>query len=76
VEVVGRVRTLAELLTARGFEPGRTDRHLLAQPHCHHHAVLGWDADRALLERTGATVTRWPAPSRTGHLAELLADLL
>jgi FAD/FMN-containing dehydrogenase len=59
-EVAGRVRTLAELLTARGFEPGRTDRHLLAQPHCHHHAVLGWDADRALLERTGATVTRVP----------------
>jgi Fe-S oxidoreductase len=60
LEVAGRVRTLAELLTARGFEPGRTDRHVLAQPHCHHHAVLGWDADRALLERTGATVTRVP----------------
>ena len=30
----------------------------MAQPHCHHHAVIGWEADAALLARTGATVTR------------------
>ena len=30
---------------------------VVAQPHCHHHAVLGWDADAALLARAGATVT-------------------
>jgi Fe-S oxidoreductase len=30
----------------------------VVQPHCHHHAVLGWRADEALLARTGARVTR------------------
>ena len=26
----------------------------MAQPHCHQHAVLGWDADAALLADAGA----------------------
>ncbi len=26
--------------------------------HCHQHAVLGWDADRELLDRSGADVER------------------
>jgi len=30
----------------------------VVQPHCHHASVIGWDADAALLARTGATVTR------------------
>jgi Fe-S oxidoreductase len=56
--VAARVRTLAELLTARGWEPPRlAGRDVVAQPHCHHHAVLGWDADRALLAGAGAEVT-------------------
>ncbi|HEX2312626.1 MAG TPA: FAD-linked oxidase C-terminal domain-containing protein [Thermomonospora sp.] len=52
------VRTLAELLAERpGWEPPNLDDvTAVAQPHCHHHAVMGWDADRALLERAGATV--------------------
>ena len=29
----------------------------VAQPHCHHHAVMGWHADSALLARSGAEVT-------------------
>ena len=29
----------------------------VAQPHCHHHAVMGWHADAALLARAGAEVT-------------------
>ena len=29
----------------------------VAQPHCHHHAVMGWHADSALLARAGAEVT-------------------
>jgi Fe-S oxidoreductase len=54
------VRTLAELLAAtEGWEPpslaGVT---AVAQPHCHHHAVLGWDTDAGLLRRAGAAVTR------------------
>jgi FAD/FMN-containing dehydrogenase/Fe-S oxidoreductase len=52
-------RTLAELLSAT---PGWTPPSLagldvVAQPHCHHAAVLGWSADAALLERAGARVT-------------------
>ncbi|MGH3620899.1 MAG: FAD-binding oxidoreductase, partial [Sciscionella sp.] len=29
---------------------------LVAQPHCHQHAVLGWEPDSELLRRTGAGV--------------------
>ena len=52
------VKTLAELLAAtEGWTPpdlsGVTG---VAQPHCHQHAVLGWDADAALLREAGATV--------------------
>jgi Fe-S oxidoreductase len=51
-------RTLAELLTGT---PGWTAPDLravraVAQPHCHHHAVLGWAADAALLSGAGARV--------------------
>ena len=54
----GAVKTLAELLTATdGWTPPtcRTSRGV-AQPHCHQHAVLGWDADAALLREAGASV--------------------
>ncbi len=58
--VAAATRTLAELLAeTAGYEPpdlAGTD--VVVQPHCHHHAVLGWHADAALLARTGATVTR------------------
>jgi Fe-S oxidoreductase len=30
----------------------------VAQPHCHHHAVMGWQADAALLRDAGADVQR------------------
>lgn len=57
--------TLAEVLTGRapvrprqGWEPpslaGVT---AVVQPHCHHYSVMGYRADRELLERAGATVT-------------------
>ena len=29
----------------------------VAQPHCHQHAVLGWEPDRVLLARAGTEVT-------------------
>ena len=59
VEVAGGVQTLAEFLTARDYVPPSLDGvTIVAQPHCHHHAVLGWKADEALLARTGATVLR------------------
>ncbi|ADP81044.1 FAD-binding and (Fe-S)-binding domain-containing protein [Pseudofrankia inefficax] len=52
--------TLAELLTATpGWSPPRLDGvRAVAQPHCHHHAVLGWAPDAALLAKAGAEVTQ------------------
>jgi Fe-S oxidoreductase len=51
-------RTLAELLRGTpGWRPPRLDGvEAVAQPHCHHHAVLGWDTDAALLADAGARV--------------------
>jgi FAD/FMN-containing dehydrogenase/Fe-S oxidoreductase len=56
--VAGAVRTVAEVLSERPqwTPPSLEGVHALAQPHCHQHAVLGWSADRALLERAGAQV--------------------
>jgi Fe-S oxidoreductase len=61
-DLIGRalgVQTLAELLGGAGLA-----NHLrrlagvraVVQPHCHQHAVLGFDADRALLRVAGADV--------------------
>ncbi|GAA3714933.1 FAD-binding and (Fe-S)-binding domain-containing protein [Streptomyces tremellae] len=51
-------RTLAELLasTPGWSPPDLTGVRGVAQPHCHQHAVLGWDADAALLRAAGADV--------------------
>jgi FAD/FMN-containing dehydrogenase/Fe-S oxidoreductase len=51
-------RTLAELLAATpGWAPPDLDGvSAVAQPHCHQHAVMGWQADAALLRRAGAKV--------------------
>ncbi|OUS83510.1 FAD-binding and (Fe-S)-binding domain-containing protein [Rhodococcus sp. NCIMB 12038] len=58
-DVSAAVRTLSELLMSDADYrvPDLTGTDVLAQPHCHHHAVLGWETDRALLERAGARVT-------------------
>ena len=57
--VAGGIFTLAELLQrTEGWQPpDLTGVELVAQPHCHHASVLGWQADAALLNATGATVT-------------------
>jgi Fe-S oxidoreductase len=58
----GAVKTLAELLrsTDGWSPPDMSDisgpNAAVAQPHCHQRAVLGWDADAALLREAGATV--------------------
>ena len=53
------VLTLAELVERLDLPlPDLTGVHVVAQPHCHHHAVLGWDTDQRLLERAGATVMK------------------
>ena len=51
------VLTLAELLTSIGWTPpDLTGVEVVAQPHCHHASVMGWEADERLLRRSGATV--------------------
>ena len=52
--------TLAELLEATpGWEPpSLAGVEVVAQPHCHHHAVMGWEVDAKLLASTGAKVNR------------------
>jgi FAD/FMN-containing dehydrogenase/Fe-S oxidoreductase len=58
----GAVRTLAELLqSTEGWNPPDMSdisgsNAAVAQPHCHQHAVLGWEADAALLRAAGAAV--------------------
>ena len=51
--------TLAEFINANCPElqlPDLTGVSVVAQPHCHHYSVMGWEADRTLLEKTGAKV--------------------
>jgi FAD/FMN-containing dehydrogenase/Fe-S oxidoreductase len=64
--VAGSARTLAETLLGAGPGRGTGERDLswlhgrlagqriIAQPHCHHHAVLGYHADLAVLRAAGA----------------------
>lgn len=57
--VAGGVLTFAELVTRLALPvPDLTGVEVVAQPHCHHNAVLGWRVDEALLRGAGATVTR------------------
>jgi Fe-S oxidoreductase len=57
--VAQAVRTLAELLadTPGWTAPDLAGVRAVAQPHCHHHAVMGWTPDEALLRAAGADVT-------------------
>ncbi len=52
--------TLAELLVrdADFHMPSLAGHTIVAQPHCHQASVIGWDADAALLKRSGATVVK------------------
>jgi FAD/FMN-containing dehydrogenase/Fe-S oxidoreductase len=47
--------TLAELLHQHtpGWQPPRVDRTAVVQTHCHHHAIMTYDADKALLRDAG-----------------------
>ncbi|UOY02188.1 (Fe-S)-binding protein [Blastococcus sp. PRF04-17] len=58
--VAAATRTLAELLadTPGWTPPSLEGLEIVAQPHCHHAAVLGWSADARLLSGAGARVTR------------------
>ncbi|NUR99627.1 MAG: FAD-binding oxidoreductase [Kribbellaceae bacterium] len=57
--VADGILTFAELVTRLDLPlPDLSGVEVVAQPHCHHSAVLGWSADQALLQRAGATVTK------------------
>src|SRR5690606_34973022 len=57
--VADGVLTFAELVTRLQLPvPDLTGVEVVAQPHCHQNAVLGWTLDETLLRRAGATVTR------------------
>lgn len=60
--VSGATRTLAEVLSAVPASerrlPSLEGVEIVAQPHCHHYSIMGWDTDQALLESLGARVTR------------------
>ncbi|CAN5502979.1 FAD-binding and (Fe-S)-binding domain-containing protein [soil metagenome] len=64
-----RITTLGEILDREGFaaaegapsdaaptDRGRLPRPALVQPHCHQQAILGMDADRRVLDRSGVEV--------------------
>jgi len=59
-EIAANTFTLAELLLRDpGFVmPDLTGHTVVAQPHCHQASVIGWDAEAALLRRSGATVVK------------------
>ncbi|WP_410787921.1 FAD-binding and (Fe-S)-binding domain-containing protein [Kribbella sp. C-35] len=46
-------RTFSELLAESGWQPPHIGGVAYVQPHCHQHAVLGFDADRKLMEAAG-----------------------
>ena len=49
---------LSELLTeqAADWPLPRLDRAALVQPHCHHHSVMGFDAEKQVLEGMGMAI--------------------
>lgn len=59
-DVAAATRTLAEWLTQTpGWSPpDLRGTRVIAQPHCHHHAIMGWSPDSDLLRRAGAEVQR------------------
>ena len=58
--VARATHTLAEVLDgmAGWTPPDLSGTTVVAQPHCHQHAVMGYAADLAVLERAGADVVR------------------
>jgi FAD/FMN-containing dehydrogenase/Fe-S oxidoreductase len=51
--LAAQTKTLAEFLRAGGYEPPKLSRPAIVQGHCHHKAIMGLDAERALLEAMG-----------------------
>jgi FAD/FMN-containing dehydrogenase/Fe-S oxidoreductase len=51
--LVSSTVTFAELLMRTDWQPPDVSAEALVQTHCHQHAVLGFDADRALMAKAG-----------------------
>lgn len=51
--VADSIHTLAEFLVKEGWQPPQVGGEALVQPHCHQHAVLGFDADKTLMAAAG-----------------------
>lgn len=51
--VAAATHTFAEFLVGSGWQPPQLGTNALVQTHCHQHAVLGFDADRALMAAAG-----------------------
>ena len=58
VRVAQTTSTVAEFLSADASwtAPDLTGVNVVAQPHCHHHGVMGWSTDAQLLKSAGADV--------------------
>jgi Fe-S oxidoreductase len=56
--IASATMTIAEVLEScpDWQPPDLGGRDVVVQPHCHHHSVMGFDADRRILERAQATV--------------------
>jgi Fe-S oxidoreductase len=48
-----QVRTLAEFVRDEGWRPPALHRRAVVHRHCHHQAVMGFDADREMLDALG-----------------------
>ena len=57
--VASGMLSFAELVTKLDLPlPDLTGVEVVAQPHCHQSAVIGWNTDEALLKKAGASVTK------------------
>ena len=60
--IAAATNTMAELLTSPETKPDEwtvpdlSDVTAVVQPHCHHHSVMGYKADEALLRKAGANI--------------------
>jgi Fe-S oxidoreductase len=55
------VLSFAELIERLGLPvPSLAGLTVVAQPHCHHASVIGWETDKRLLERAGANLIQVP----------------
>jgi FAD/FMN-containing dehydrogenase/Fe-S oxidoreductase len=51
--LTANIRTFSEFLVESGWQPPHIGGEAFVQPHCHQHAVLGFDADQKLMKAAG-----------------------